>query len=294
MATHPTEPVIHALAEPARRALLDALRHTDGQSVSELAAAVPHLGRHAVLKHLGVLEAAGLVTTHKTGRVRRCYLNPVPIVTLARRWLDDYALGWGASLHNLKDLAETKGLSMSATPLHRYAVMIDASPKRVWQALTQETASWFFATTLNSTLAADSPYTYTYPNGTVAAEGTVLRAVPGEVLELTFSPTWDDDGPRRTRLPHRVADRAGRGALHRHGRALRPRPRQRDSAPSWTRLALPCLQPQDLGRDRLPDGRLTRPAEWTRAPRDMTTTARSAGQTSHVTPPEPRAARWAR
>jgi hypothetical protein len=83
----------------------------------------------------------------------------------------------------------------------------------------------------------------------------VLRAVPGEVLELTFSPTWDDE----------VRDEPGFRIV-------------------W----------QDLGRDRLPDGRLTRPAEWTRAPRDMTTTARSAGQTSHVTPPEPRAARWAR
>lgn len=184
--------VIQALADPGRRALLDALRARDGLSVSELGDAVPHLGRHAVLKHLGVLEAATLVTTHKVGRVRHCYLNPVPLVALAQRWLDDYAMSWGTALHTLKKYAEKEGQIMSDAPLHRHSLVIAAPPQRVWTALTEENASWYFGTTLNSTLEPGSAYTYTYPDGTVAAEGEILAVRPNELLEMTFSPVWDD------------------------------------------------------------------------------------------------------
>ncbi len=93
---------IRALGDPGRRALLDALRARDGQTVSELGEAVPDLGRHAVLKHLGVLETAELVTTRKVGRQRFVHLNPVPIVQLAQRWLDDYGSLAGLTLTHLK------------------------------------------------------------------------------------------------------------------------------------------------------------------------------------------------
>ncbi len=93
---------IRALGDPGRRALLDALRARDGQTVSELGDAVPDLGRHAVLKHLGVLESAELVTTRKVGRQRFVHLNPVPIVELAQRWLDDYGALAGLTLTHLR------------------------------------------------------------------------------------------------------------------------------------------------------------------------------------------------
>ncbi|GAA1390153.1 metalloregulator ArsR/SmtB family transcription factor [Luteococcus peritonei] len=187
--------LLAALAHPARQALLDALRERDGQSLTELGLAVPDLGRHAVLKHVAVLEAAQLVTTTKSGRTRHCYLNPTPLVALARRWLDDYALGWGSALVELRTTAETKGLAMTPTndqPLHRHSVIIDADPQRVWTALTQECASWYFGTTLNSSLKPGSEYTYTYPDGRIAAQGTIIAADPGQRLEMTFSPTWDE------------------------------------------------------------------------------------------------------
>ena len=146
--------ILLALSHPGRRALLDALHERDGQSVSDLGQALPELGRHAVLKHLGLLEDAGLVTSHKAGRTRLCYLN--------------------------------------AVPLHRQAIVIDATPERVWTALTQECSSWFFTTTLDSSLEPGSDYTYTYPDGRRAAQGTIIAADPGQRLEMTFSPTWDD------------------------------------------------------------------------------------------------------
>ena len=69
---------------------------------SELTDALTPLGRHAVLKHVGVLEGAGLIVSRKEGRVRRCHLNPVPIVELAQRWIDDFGARASGSLLALK------------------------------------------------------------------------------------------------------------------------------------------------------------------------------------------------
>lgn len=183
--------VLLALSHPGRRALLDALHERDGQSVSDLGQALPELGRHAVLKHLGLLEDAGLVTSHKAGRTRLCYLNAAPLVALAQRWLDDYALGWGQTLNRLTSTSERRPeATTTAAPLHRQAIVIDATPERVWTALTQECSSWFFTTTLDSSLEPGRGYTY--PDGRRAAQGTIIAADPGQRLEMTFSPTWDD------------------------------------------------------------------------------------------------------
>ena len=157
---------------------------------------VGDLGRHAVLKHVGVLEAAALITTTKDGRVRRCHLNAVPLVELAQRWLDDYALHFGGALIGLRNHLETPEEPM--TLVHRHSVVVDATPARVWTALLDENASWYFGTTLNVERADGLPvvgadYTYTYPDGTVAAEGSILVVEPERRLEMTFSPVWDDD-----------------------------------------------------------------------------------------------------
>lgn len=94
--------MIAAIADPSRRRILDALRARDGQSVGELTEALAPLGRHAVLKHVGVLESAGLIVSRKEGRVRRCHLNAVPIVELAQRWIDDFGVRASAGLIALK------------------------------------------------------------------------------------------------------------------------------------------------------------------------------------------------
>lgn len=97
-----SDTVIAAIADPSRRRILDALRAHDGQSVGDLTDALAPLGRHAVLKHVRVLEAAGLIVSRKEGRVRRCHLNAVPIVELAQRWIDDFGARASAGLLALK------------------------------------------------------------------------------------------------------------------------------------------------------------------------------------------------
>lgn len=75
-----------ALSDPTRRTLLDKLSAHGGMTLSELGEGLP-MTRQAVAKHLAVLEAAELVASHRDGRCKRHYLNPLPLAKMARRWL---------------------------------------------------------------------------------------------------------------------------------------------------------------------------------------------------------------
>jgi DNA-binding transcriptional ArsR family regulator len=101
--------VFKALADPTRRALLDALFACDGQSTGQLCTVAPELTRFAVMKHLTVLQAAGLVVVIRQGRVKRHYLNPVPIVQIADRWIAKYALDPATALAELANRLDHPG-----------------------------------------------------------------------------------------------------------------------------------------------------------------------------------------
>jgi DNA-binding transcriptional ArsR family regulator len=100
--------VFRALADPSRRLLLDRLYEDDGQTLGALGAALPGMTRFGVMKHLLVLEEAGLVTTRKVGREKRHYLNPVPIRLVHDRWISKYAEPWVAGLVDMKNDLEDK------------------------------------------------------------------------------------------------------------------------------------------------------------------------------------------
>jgi uncharacterized protein YndB with AHSA1/START domain/DNA-binding transcriptional ArsR family regulator len=210
----PDEDVIAAIADPSRRALLDALRSHDGQTVTELGACLPQLGRHAVLKHIGVLEACDLVVTRKVGRQRYCYLNPVPLVELARRWLDRYTEHWAGSLTELRARVESKGDTVTTTPAptkhrHVHKIVIAAPIERVWEAITDEaeSARWYYGTGVASTWEPGAPYEYRFPDGRVAIVGTVERIEPPTLLVMTFSAQWSDEvaGDAPTRVTFELA-----------------------------------------------------------------------------------------
>ena len=98
--------VFKALADPSRRHLLDVLRKRDGQTLGELCAELD-MTRFGAMKHLRVLEDAGLLTTQKIGREKLHYLNPVPIQLLYDRWVSKYAQPFTRGLAKLKrDLEE--------------------------------------------------------------------------------------------------------------------------------------------------------------------------------------------
>jgi DNA-binding transcriptional ArsR family regulator len=93
--------VFKALADRTRRELLDALFTQDGQTLTALEERVP-MTRFGVMKHLKVLEEAGLVVTRRRGREKLHYLNPVPIRLIHDRWVSKYAEPWAAGLTELK------------------------------------------------------------------------------------------------------------------------------------------------------------------------------------------------
>ncbi len=98
--------VFKALADPTRRGLLDALFEDDGQTLGALEGRID-MTRFGVMKHLRVLEEAGLVVTKKRGREKLHFLNPVPIRLVHDRWVSKYAEPWASSLVAMKkDLEE--------------------------------------------------------------------------------------------------------------------------------------------------------------------------------------------
>jgi uncharacterized protein YndB with AHSA1/START domain len=120
--------VFKALADPTRRALLDELFRDDGQTLSALEERFS-MTRFGVMKHLKLLEEAGLVVSKRRGREKLHFLNPVPIRLVHDRWVSKYAQAWVAGLSDLKrDLEKT----MEKV----YEIYIRTTPERLWEAIT--------------------------------------------------------------------------------------------------------------------------------------------------------------
>jgi DNA-binding transcriptional ArsR family regulator len=99
--------VFRALADPTRRHLLDRLFERDGRTLTELESEL-EMTRFGVMKHLRVLEEAGLVVARRSGREKLHFLNPVPIRLIHDRWITKYAERHVTALADLKhELEET-------------------------------------------------------------------------------------------------------------------------------------------------------------------------------------------
>ncbi len=99
--------VFKALADPTRRLLLDRLSERDGRTLTELESEVD-MTRFGVMKHLRLLEDAGLVVTRKSGREKLHFLNPVPIRQIHDRWIDKFTERQVTALVDLKAELENK------------------------------------------------------------------------------------------------------------------------------------------------------------------------------------------
>jgi DNA-binding transcriptional ArsR family regulator len=99
--------VFKALANPARRFLLDMLFVRDGRTLVELESEL-EMTRIGVMKHLRVLEDAGMILTRRSGREKLHFLNAVPIRLIHDRWIDKYRARRASALVNLKSELEAK------------------------------------------------------------------------------------------------------------------------------------------------------------------------------------------
>ena len=93
--------VFKALADPTRRHLLDRLFERDGRTLTELESDL-EMTRFGAMKHLRVLEEAGLVVARRSGRQKHHYLNPMPIRLIHDRWIDKYTEPRASALAELK------------------------------------------------------------------------------------------------------------------------------------------------------------------------------------------------
>jgi uncharacterized protein YndB with AHSA1/START domain/DNA-binding transcriptional ArsR family regulator len=201
-----TAPAFRALADPSRRLLLDQLFERDGQTLGELTGHLPDMTRFGVMRHLDVLETAGLISTRKVGREKRHYLNPVPIRRIHDRWISKYAAPVVGTMSAVKDHLE--GPPMAA-PLpdeidHVYSIFINASPERVWQAITNgdDTVQYYYGTRVVSDWGVGSRVSYDYPDGRVAADGEVLVCQPPSRLETTFRARWSPEAEAEGAITH--------------------------------------------------------------------------------------------
>ncbi|WCK52557.1 metalloregulator ArsR/SmtB family transcription factor [Aneurinibacillus sp. Ricciae_BoGa-3] len=141
-----------ALAHPARVQILDFLN--DGPMTTGELSDKFQVSRYAIMKHLAILEQVSLVIVRRRGRERLNYLNAVPLQQLYNRWVSKYESKLSSSLLNLKDKLEAKergtaNMDSKDTKLAfgtfqiEQEVMIEASPQRVFNGLTEEINDWW-------------------------------------------------------------------------------------------------------------------------------------------------------
>jgi uncharacterized protein YndB with AHSA1/START domain len=196
------ELVFRALADATRRQLLDLLFERDGRSLSDLEADLP-MTRFGVMKHLRILEDAGLLTTRKVGREKLHFLNPVPIQLISDRWMGKYAAVRASALADLKTVLEG-GSVMSAENKPRLVnqIIIKAPRERVWDAITKPefTSRYYYGCALKTDLSEGSEFTYHMPNGSPIVDGKVVLADAPARLVHTYHSNWppmNEDGPTR-------------------------------------------------------------------------------------------------
>ena len=183
--------VFRALADPTRRSLLDELFKEDGQTLSALEERLP-MTRFGVMKHLKVLEEAGVVTTKKRGREKLHFLNPVPIRLVHDRWVSKYAEPWAATLSGLKSRLED-------TMEKVFEIYIKTTPERLWEAITDNEMrqKFTFGVGINSDWTPGSRYAAVHAQtSTPISEGENLEVDAPRRLVQSFNALWSDDVKR--------------------------------------------------------------------------------------------------
>ena len=181
--------VFKALADPTRRSLLDELFKEDGQSLTALEERLP-MTRFGVMKHLKVLEEAGLVTTRKRGREKLHFLNAVPIRLVHDRWVSKYAEPWAAALTGLKRDLEDRSMEKV------FEIYIKTTPERLWEAITSSEMrqKYTFGVGVESDWTNGSPYRAAHTaSGTPISEGENLEVDPPRKLVQSFHALWGED-----------------------------------------------------------------------------------------------------
>jgi uncharacterized protein YndB with AHSA1/START domain len=181
--------VFRALADPTRRFLLDKLFERDGRTLTELESEL-EMTRFGVMKHLRLLEDAGLIVTRRRGREKLHFLNPVPIRLVHDRWVSKYAAPWASTLSDLKDRLENKTMEKV------FEIYIKTTPERLWEAITnpEMRRKYQFGVGVTSDWTPGSRYEGSNPlSPTPIFGGENLEVDPPRRLVQSYNALWDDD-----------------------------------------------------------------------------------------------------
>jgi uncharacterized protein YndB with AHSA1/START domain len=180
--------VFRALADPTRRDLLDELFRRDGQSLRELEERCA-MTRFGVMKHLKLLEEAGLVVTRRQGRQKLHFLNPVPIRLLHDRWVSKYAEPWVAGLSEIQQRLERQMEKV-------FEIYIRTTPERLWEAITDPAirSKYNFGARVESDWAVGSRLQMGVAKaGIELGDGEILEVDPPRRLVHTMTALWSDN-----------------------------------------------------------------------------------------------------
>jgi uncharacterized protein YndB with AHSA1/START domain len=180
--------VFRALADPTRRSLLDELFRQDGQTLHALEGRFD-ISRFGVMKHLRLLEDAGLVVTKRRGREKLHFLNPVPIRLVHDRWVSKYAEPWAATLSGLKQHLES---SMEKV----FEIYIRTTPDRLWEAITDPEIRkrYNFGAGVTSDWTPGSRFEMGHPGaGGLLGQGENLEVDPPHRLVQSMVALWSDE-----------------------------------------------------------------------------------------------------
>ncbi len=182
--------VFKALADPTRRRLLDELFARDGQTLGELEERF-EMTRFGVMKHLRLLEEAGLVVSRRRGREKLHFLNPVPIQLVHDRWVSKYAEPWAGALGELKQRLEQ-------TMEKVFEIYIRTDPERLWEAITdpETRAKYNFGAGIRSDWKPGSRFEMKAPRAGLLGEGEVLEVDPPRRLVHTMTALWSEEVQR--------------------------------------------------------------------------------------------------
>ena len=184
--------------------MLDRLRERNGQTLGELCGPLD-MARQSATQHLGVLEAASLITTIRRGREKLHYLNPVPLWDIAERWIEKFERPRLRALSAIRRRAEED--TMADRPDYVYVTYIESTPERVWEALTDaDLTARYWGHSNVSDWQAGSEWEHRRVDGSGIADvvGTVLESAPPRRLAMTFDAPGAPPPQGPSRGPSRV------------------------------------------------------------------------------------------
>lgn len=188
--------------------MLDIIKTKPGLSVNDITEHF-HFTRYGAMKHLKVLEDAGLLVYRREGKFKKLYINVMPIQEIYDRWISKYSELWAKQLSSLKYKLE-KEPTMAQELEHVFVTYIRTTKEKLWDAITNPdlTKQYFYGTEIKSDLKPGSKIEY----HSIGEDGKVKIALFGEVLEVepykkfVHSFNFPDKGEKPSRAIYEIEE----------------------------------------------------------------------------------------